>query len=143
MSVLLAAIPAGLWWHGLTAEYWPRAGGRVLTSAIQLTHYNAEVSGAKVRVTYQYEVDGGMFTGEWAGFWPEAGSPNAMAPRQVERQLREGASLIVLYNPANPAQSDLHHPDGARQVLYSALLIFGLAVAVFYCRRIYPAWRKS
>jgi len=142
--ILLAVVAflAASWWRTTGKPGWPPAPGWAVSCTIKQTHFNAEFSKSKVTVAYEYSVGGVVFAGNWEGYWPTVHSPNALTEDQLEVLRTPKYPLVVHYNPQHPSRSRLHNPDADEMVMF-ALLTFGAGVGLlFYCARLYPAWKR-
>ncbi len=129
-----------LWWQTHALLAWQLAQGVITDVAIEPTHYNAIDVRNKVSVSYSYEVGDADYDGYWQGFWPEAGSPNALASHEIYL-LDEGRAITVLYDPSAPANNELHFTGSAASVQYAMLFVVGLIACMFYMTRVYPRLR--
>jgi len=128
-------------WRTNDLSGWPQAPGWVTTCSIRKTHYNAEPSGDKVCLTYEYDVAGQTYIGSWTGYWPRAHSPNALPDGNVAVLKAEKYPLLVLYNPYDHAQNRLHNPDPDQRIVFTVLTFGAGVLLLFYCVKLYPAWR--
>ena len=130
------------WWRAVQGPVWAEALGRTATCEIRPTHFNAEPCGNKVMLTYEYEVGGVTFGGEWTGYWPRGHSPNALPDGHVEVLRTKDYPLTVLYDPEDPSRSRLHDAASGEQLLFTILTFASGICLTVYCVRVYPVWKS-
>jgi hypothetical protein len=138
----LAAYSGVNCWRTRGQVGWAKAPGRTVECKIRLTHYNAERSDPKVTLDYEYDVFGTTYTGHWTGYWPSDYSPNALPQEQLGVLCNKGYILVVMYDPRDPSQSRLHDSDPGPVVASTLLAFAGAGLLVFYCVKVYPAWKS-
>ncbi|MCC6796406.1 MAG: DUF3592 domain-containing protein [Candidatus Hydrogenedentes bacterium] len=139
--VVLALAPAMAWWSEQYQPDWMKTAGNITSVEFQRVHYNAQDYRTKVDVTYDYIVGMGKYLGEFHGYWPEVGSPNALAPSEIEKLKEPKCEVFVFYDPGNIEHSTLHPKDGKSSPLWIVLTVAGLCIAGAYTFFVYPAWR--
>ena len=140
--IVATIVPVTLWSRDIMSPQYRSTQGHVVECDIHATHYNASEAEVKVTITYRYTVEGIEHINTWTGLWPETGSPNALPPDELERLQTKNYPLVVFYDPANPALSELHIRDGGFQRIYGGLSVVLCGLAVLYCAVGYPAWRN-
>ena len=143
VAAVLATAATGLWWWRSALDLnLSRAPGSVLACRIISTHFNAPANRDKVVMTYEYTVAGIPFVSSYAGFWPEAGGPNALHPDEVKKLTSTGYPLTVLYDPGAPSISWLHQGMIGAKLPRAVAFCVTLSLTLLYCFRGYPAWRR-
>jgi hypothetical protein len=140
-SIALAIVPATVWWRQHYKPEWKQTTGQITSSELSNMHYNAETNRTKAKVSYEYTVGMAKYMGHFDGYWPAVGSPNALAPSEIEKLTEPKKELIVFYNPANAARSELHQGSGKASPFWLVLAAAGLCIAGVYTFLVYPAWR--
>lgn len=130
-----------LWLRNVNQPDWQETRGIAITGQIETSVDTARPVERKVHLTYQYQVDGQMYTGRYDDFWPAGGSPNALIPADLTVLTQRGHPLTVHYDPAHPSNSQLHFAAGASSLIYLTMSGIMCVVAVLYCLVVYPAWR--
>ncbi len=139
--VVIAFAPAMAWWNEQHQPDWVKTSGNVTAAEFQRMHYNAQNYLTKVDVTYDYTVGMGKYSGEFNGYWPEVGGPNALAPSEIETLKEPKREVVVFYNPANVERSTLHPNARKSSPLWIVLTVAGFCIAGAYTFFVYPAWR--
>ena len=142
-AMILAVAPLTLVWFSLNQPEWPGTGGWVLSGEIVTTHYNAPDYKQKATVHYEYLIGGASYKGEFVGFWPDVGSPNALPVTELDRLKQKGYPLTVFYNPSDPSQSRLHTRGHDDQLILFLIAGFCVGLAALYAFVVYPAWRRQ
>ena len=140
-SVALAIAPATIWWQQHYKPEWKKTGGRIASSEISNMHYNAPANRTKVKVSYEYSVGMAKYVGHFDGYWPAVGSPNALAPSEIDQLKGPTKELVVFYDPSNAAHSELHPGSGKASPFWLVLAAAGLCIAAAYTFFVYRAWR--
>ena len=141
--VLATAGCALLYATSMGHERWQEASGRVVRGEAVPSRDLPRPSDKQVRVNYEYRVEGERYTAEYKGYWPSAGSPNALPEDQLEVLTKEGHPLTVLYQIDNPARSQLHVSGQGHRLAYIALtFVAGIACAGYFLL-VYPGWRDA
>ncbi len=135
-SALLCATSRG-------RSQWRETSGRVSHGEVVASRDRARPADAKVRVNYEYQVEGVDYRGEYKGFWPGAGSPNALPLDELERLTKEGHSLRVRYRAEDPGSSQLHFSGRSRSVAMLIFASFVGMVCLAYLLLVYPKWRVA
>ncbi len=98
-----------------------------------------------VRVEYHYQVGGQRYADSWEGDWPNAYSPNALSAQDIGALTQPGFPLLVWYDPANPARSQLHteYAPSNRLWRYGTLMVSfcGWALLLWAYPRVKARWR--
>jgi hypothetical protein len=92
------------------AGAWPQTKGTVLSATVQVSHHGSSRHESPL-VLYAYQVNGQVFQGQRVRFGDEygriaVGGTETSASNTVARY-PSGASVVVYYDPANPANSAL------------------------------------
>ena len=141
--LFLSAGCAVLWWQAEQVDEWRQTTGRVLSCTIETTHYNATDYAHRVDLTYSYTAAGVPLVGEWAGFWPQGESPNALPNDRIEELTDKGRTVVVLYHPNDITNTRLHNvPVGIKRVYVAGAVGF-LVSLLLYCGVVYPKWKAS
>lgn len=138
LLVLAVVVPAFLWLQADLATPWERTGGQVVEGEVIPTHYNAERYDEKVSLSYEYTVAGVPYSGRYEGFWPPAGTVNALPHDELKVLERPGYPLIVFYDPRQPARSNIHRQSSFWKNVYAVWFIAALGVTLLYLVRVYP-----
>jgi len=133
-------VTAALWFRSAAMDAWDITSGAVVGARVHHTHYNAEGTRLKVDCEYEYVVGQQSYRGYWAGFWPDAGSPNALLREELD-VLQPGYALSVYYNTDDPRASDPHMPGSGRSVRYAWVFALTCVITGYYCFRVYPRIR--
>lgn len=88
-------------WNEPRETVWPNTRGTVLSATVQMSH-TSRARHESPLVLYAYQVDGRMFQGHRV----RANGPCANASEVIARY-PAGASVVVYYDPADPANSAL------------------------------------
>ncbi|HRI88299.1 MAG TPA: DUF3592 domain-containing protein [Candidatus Hydrogenedentes bacterium] len=138
--VLVASVigSATIWWQQHLRPKWRETAGVIL----EWQGSSAGANAKKANVTYEYTVGLTKYTGKFDGFWPEMGTPNAIARDRIGEMPKPGAKIVVYYDPNDDSRSDIM-PHGAKPSPLLLTLSIALACAVAgYTFVVYPAWRK-
>ncbi len=132
--VLIALSPGALVWSvrrlmdNAKSRNWPTVKGEITKS--QAWQYRYTRSGSKFyvpRLTYQYNVDGKIYTGGPLIFGKTG------LPTEVLKPYPPGRAITVYYAPHDPRQNMLRPGNKARDYLVLlvplGLLVYGLAMA--------------
>jgi len=141
--LVMAGIPAALWLHSVHQPDWEQTTGQVVSCTIRSTHYNAQPNRAKLDLVYDYHANGIPYREHWTGMWPHGEGPNALPIGRLDELKQAGYPLTVLYDPQNPSSSRLHETGKDRQLYYGILAPVMLVLALAYCLKGYPAWRRA
>lgn len=142
LLISMAVISAAVWWDNVTRPRYAETPGKVESCEIRLTHYNATNHLSKVTLSYSYSVGGLDYKGSWEGYWPQTDSPNALAADKLHVLETRDYPLVVLYEPANPAVSQLHYPEGRPSALYGVVAGLSVLAVLGYLAIAYPAWKR-
>ena len=137
----LAIAPATIWWGQHFTPEWKQTAGYITSSEVSRTHYNAQDYRAKANVSYEYSVGMAKYVGRFEGFWPEVGSPNALAPSEIDNLKVPKKAVVVFYDPGRVERSTLHPNSGDTSPFWIVLTAAGLCIAGAYTFFVYPAWR--
>lgn len=101
-GLCFTSLAAASLWRGTRARNWPTTAGRVIEIAVV-----KNLRGSKsLQVRYEYEVGGIRYTADRLTFGLLAtNSPNKVVVKA--RSLKSGDSVLVHYNPGQPAHAAL------------------------------------
>ena len=140
-SIALAIAPVTVWWRQHYKPEWKKTSGHITSSEFSRAQYNAQENRTKTKVSYEYLVGMAKYAGRFDGYWPESGSPNALAPTEIDTLKEPQREVFVFYNPADPARSTLHPDANGVSPLWIVLIAACLCIAGAYTFVVYPAWR--
>ena len=133
--------PATIWWQQHYKPAWQKTGGVVRSWEISKMHYNALDYRTKAKVEYEYLVGVVKYVGQFEGFWPEVGTPNAVTPAELQAASQIGKELVVYYDPNHPERSQPFQEDTGPGLIWMILSAAGLACTIFYTFAVYPHLR--
>jgi hypothetical protein len=139
--IVLAVGPPTVWWQRQYKPDWKKTAGHITASESKRVHYNAQDYRMLARVSYEYTVGMAKYTGNFDGFWPEIGSPNALAPAEIDTLKQPKKEVVVFYDPDHAERSTLHLDNTTVSPFWVVLTAAGLAIAGAYTFFVYPAWR--
>lgn len=114
----------------------------MVEAEVRQVHYNAPDTLPRVRVAYEYFVNGVRYRGSWTGLWPEANSPNALSAERLQELERPGHPLTVYFDVNSPSTSRIHDTPYNVGRVYGAAFGAGVVLLVLYAVRVYPAWKR-
>ena len=137
----IAVISAALWAHENFQPNWQESPAVVTYGDVYNRSYSASAIPDQVHVTYQYDVLGQTYTDIWNGYWPQAGSPNALATERLPNLRQRGYPLSIVFDPANPARNVLHYAGTDYAQTYERIGLAAMLLALGYLAKVYPAWK--
>lgn len=121
---------------------WQQVVGQVLQAHIYPHATHPDGLPRRVALTYAYEARGIPYRGTWDGEWPRAHSPNALLPNDLDRLKAPAYPITVMYDPLDPARSQLHETGNVLPGWWLRLSL-GLAMLAFWHTFvIYPHWKQ-
>jgi hypothetical protein len=120
----LLAFGAGLkgFLQGRKSQYWPRANGEILESAV------TGIDEDFVTVKYRYTVKGQEYRGDRFRF---TGGSDGDAP-EIVKQYQPGTPAEVIYDPDDPSFSALEHGPAAGPVIFMVAGLIFIAFSYFF-----------
>lgn len=142
--VLVASVVVftALWLLSRGAGEWHETPGSVVSGEIVPVRDRPRPEEIRVRVHYTYTAQGLPYTGFYEGFWPAAGSPNALDEGRIEELTQEGRPVTVYFDPLAPDRSKLFFAELDAGGMYLALAVVAGGLTLLYCMVLYPAWRR-
>lgn len=113
--------------EGQASLDWPAVSGQVIESAAEAVSGARTGPGWRIRVHYEYEVDGQRFASDRVRLSRRLGGQTEVQAREELLLYRAGEPIAVLYDPARPSRSAL--VPGADQRAWFGLIV-GLALIV-------------
>lgn len=136
-----AVICAALWARENFQPNWHESSAFVTYGDIYNRAYSGSTIPDQVHVTYQYSALGQTYTDHWDGYWPQAHSPNALAPEKLIDLCQRGYALSIVFDPTNPARNVLHYAGTDYAYTYERIGLVAILLALGYLIRVYPAWK--
>ncbi len=139
-GAVAALIALAIRHHAHQARHWPVTKGRIVTSGLEQFRAAQEEDGRrgsvmfKTTISYTYNFGGVDYTGIVASLGGEVTSTSDRAVQRWVKRYRDGQTVDVYVNPANPSQSVLE--PRARGIWVIWVMVAALwALAVFVATR--------
>jgi len=120
---------------------WRQTAATVLHAEVKDTHYNAQDYRPKVTVSYEYVAGLTTHRGQYVGFWPEMGGPNALVPSELRKLTEPGHTLVAFFDPRDPSRSELHPHLRGPTLVHFLTTVAGIVLAGGYALFVYPRLR--
>lgn len=143
LLLALAAAVVVVWFRVSFFSSWRETTGHVAQGEVVPPYNRMDPREPEVKLAYTYEVDGKQYAGNYDGFWPEGGGPNALLDERVEALTQPGHALRVHYDAEHPERSRLLHPGHAAEATYLVVAAALLFLAGSYWMLAYPRLRRG
>jgi len=146
LTGMLVLVAVGVMFVGpmaIPGTDWRQANG-IVTSYYRYQHPTSpDGRPYRVRLDYQFKVDGESFAGHWDGEWPTAHSPNALLEKDLDQLKAEGYSLVVFYDPLDPPRNVLHESGNRIPIWWLRLSIVLAGLVLWFVFIVYPRLKRS
>lgn len=135
-GAVAALIALAIQRHARQARHWPVTRGTIATSGLERFRSAATDTSRgqirfKARISYTYSFNGVNYTGTVASLGGEVSSTSDRAVQRWVKRYRDGQSVDVYVNPANPSESVLEPRAKGIWVVWSiAAVMWALAAFV-------------